>query len=53
VAFIINLDDDWLQIPGYIPKDLLRAMKAHEGIKPSMPTQDMLKRLVALTNQSL
>lgn len=49
MAFIIDLDDDWLNLPGYVPEDLLNAVKAHEGPKPLMPTEEMLERLVALT----
>lgn len=28
----INLDDDWLQVPGYLPEGLLRAVRRHEGL---------------------
>lgn len=48
----INLDDDWLQVPGYVPEGLLRAIKEHEAVvKPKLllPTEEMLQRLVALT----
>lgn len=50
--FVVNLDDDWLQVPGYVPEGLLRAVKEHETIiKPKvlLPTEEMLQRLVALT----
>jgi len=50
--FVVNLDDDWLQVPGYLPKDLLDAIKAHKGIpepKTTLPDAGMLERLVALT----
>ena len=48
----VNLDDDWLNVPGYIPETLLSAIKAHESAqrpKLQFPTQGMLERLVALS----
>jgi hypothetical protein len=38
----INLDDDWLQVPGYLPEGLLRAVKEHEGISTPPSSQPEL-----------
>ena len=52
---VVSLDDDWLQVPGYIPKGLLSAVKAHEGrrkSKPTLPDAGMLERLVAISENA-
>ena len=37
--FIIDLADDWLQVPGYLPEGLLRAVRQHEGLSTSPSSQ--------------
>lgn len=52
---VVNLDDDWLQVPGYLPEGLLSAVKAHEGrpkSKPTLPDAGMLERLVAISESA-
>ena len=53
MKFTINLDDDWLQVKGYVPEHLKAAVMAHEarkGTKYQPPGKDVLERLIRLSD---
>lgn len=50
----VNLEDDWLQVKGYIPEHLRAAIVAHEarkGTKCQPPGKDVLQRLIRLSDK--